>query len=170
MPAGYKISAHPAGAAVFPKTKFSHSEIDSRPPLSAPLLASHRFPMRLRFFALLFSCFAALATAAEPPAAIVLVAGDMHSAYERTAQFVALVDRVRAENPGVPVAVLIAGDTFELGNAVAQRSAGAIEFAMCAALASRVPTVVTLGNHEPEFHGVAETVAKLTAAGVTVLS
>jgi len=126
--------------------------------------------MRLRLLALPLLCFALLAPAAEPPAAIVLVAGDLHSAYERTAQFVARVDRVRADNPGVPVAVLIAGDTFELGNAVALRSAGAIEFAMVAALAQRVPTVVTLGNHEPEFHGVAETVAKLSATGVLVLS
>jgi 2',3'-cyclic-nucleotide 2'-phosphodiesterase (5'-nucleotidase family) len=40
---------------------------------------------------------------------------------------------------------------------------------MFTALAARVPTVVTLGNHEPEFHGVAETVARLRATGVTVL-
>lgn len=122
--------------------------------------------MRLPFLLVLAATFI---RAAEPPAAIVLVAGDMHSAYERTAQFVARVDRVRAENPGVPVAVLIDGDTFELGNAVAKRSSGAIEFAMFAALASRVPTIVNLGNHEPEFYAVAETVAKISATGVTVL-
>lgn len=125
--------------------------------------------MHLRLLALPWLCAALLAPAAEPPAAIVLVAGDMHSAYDRTAQFVARVDRVRAENPGVPVAVLLDGDTFELGNAVAKRSGGTIEFAMFAALASRVPTVVTLGNHEPEFYAVAETVAKIQATGVTVL-
>ncbi len=125
--------------------------------------------MHLRLLALPFLGFALLAPAAEPPAAIVLVTGDLHSAYERTAQFVARVDRVRAENPGVPVAVLIDGDTFELGNAVAKRSGGAIEFAMFAALAQRVPTLVNLGNHEPEFYGVAETVAKISATGVTVL-
>lgn len=107
--------------------------------------------------------------AAERPEAIVIAAGDMHSAYERTAQFVARVDRVKAENPGVPLAVLIDGDTFELGNAVAKRSAGAIEFAMFAALAQRAPTIVNLGNHEPEFYDMAETVARLRAAGVVVL-
>jgi 2',3'-cyclic-nucleotide 2'-phosphodiesterase (5'-nucleotidase family) len=123
---------------------------------------------RLLTFGLLF--LAALAHAAERPDAIVLVAGDMHSAYDRTAQFLARVDRVRFENPGVPVAVLINGDTFELGNAVAKRSGGAIEFALFTALAARVPTIVNLGNHEPEFHGVAETVAKIQATGVTVLA
>lgn len=125
------------------------------------------FP-RLLTFGLLF--LAALAHAAERPDAILLVAGDLHSAYDRTAQFLARVDRVRFENPGVPVAVLLNGDTFELGNAVAKRSSGAIEFALFTALAARVPTVVNLGNHEPEFHGVAETIAKIQATGVTVLA
>jgi 2',3'-cyclic-nucleotide 2'-phosphodiesterase (5'-nucleotidase family) len=110
-----------------------------------------------------------LAARAAAPEAVVVVAADMHSAYDRTAQFVARVDRLRGENPGVPFAVLINGDTFELGNAVARRSAGAIEFAMFAALAARAPTVVNLGNHEPEFFEVAETVARLRATGVTVL-
>jgi 5'-nucleotidase/UDP-sugar diphosphatase len=126
--------------------------------------------MRLRFF---FPCSLFLAAltahAADRPEAIAMVAGDMHSAYERTAQFVARVDRVKAENPGVPLVVLIDGDTFELGNAVAKRSEGAIEFAMFAALAARAPTVLNLGNHEPEFFGLAETVARIRAAGVAVI-
>lgn len=107
--------------------------------------------------------------AADRPDAIVLVAGDMHSAYERTAQFVARVDRVKKENPGVPVAVLIDGDTFEHGNAVANRSDGAIEFAMFAALAQRAPTILNLGNHEPEFFDLADTVARIRATGVDVI-
>jgi 5'-nucleotidase/UDP-sugar diphosphatase len=125
--------------------------------------------MRSLFAALLFAA-AGLLSAAEPaPEAIVVVAGDMHSAYEKSAAFVARIDRLRAENPGVPLAVLIDGDTFELGNAVARRSEGAIEFAMLAALAQRGPVILNLGNHEPEFFGMAETVAKLRAAGVVVL-
>jgi 2',3'-cyclic-nucleotide 2'-phosphodiesterase (5'-nucleotidase family) len=123
----------------------------------------------LRPLAILLFFAASVAPAAEPEA-IVVVAGDMHSAYDRTAQFVARVDRVKKENPGVPLAVLIAGDTFELGNAVAKRSEGAVEFAMFAALTQRAPTVLVLGNHEPEFFDVTETVARLRAAGVTVLA
>lgn len=121
-------------------------------------------------FAAVFLLVAGLLRAAEPaPEAIVVVAGDMHSAYERTAAFVARIDRLRADNPGVPLAVLINGDTFELGNAVARRSEGAVEFAMLAALAQRGPVILNLGNHEPEFFGLAETVARLRAAGVVVL-
>ena len=111
----------------------------------------------------------ASAWAVDRPDAIVIAVGDMHSAYERTAQFVARVDRVRADNPGVPVAVLIDGDTFELGNAVAKRSGGAVELAMLTALAQRGPTILNLGNHEPEFFDMAETVARIRATGVTVL-
>ena len=125
---------------------------------------------RFVIFGFLFSA-AVFGRAATPaPDAIVLIAGDLHSAYDRTAQFLAHVDRLRTENLGVPVAVLINGDTFELGNAVAKRSAGAVEFALFAALAARVPTVVNLGNHEPEFHAVAETVAKIQATGAIVLA
>lgn len=109
------------------------------------------------------------ARAAEPEALLVIT-GDQHSAYERTAQVVATVDRLKAEHPGLPLAVLLNGDTLEYGNVVARRSAGAVDFAMFAALARRVPTVVNLGNHEPEFFDLTETVARLQAAGVTVIS
>jgi 2',3'-cyclic-nucleotide 2'-phosphodiesterase (5'-nucleotidase family) len=120
-------------------------------------------------FAALFLALLGTAPAADRPEAIVLVTGDMHSAYDRTAQFVARVDRVKGENPGVPLAILIDGDTFELGNAVARRSEGAVEFALFAALARRAPTVLNLGNHEPEFFAMAETVARVRAAGVLVV-
>ncbi|MBL9212213.1 MAG: 5'-nucleotidase C-terminal domain-containing protein [Opitutaceae bacterium] len=115
--------------------------------------------------------FAGLMPAADaPPEAIVVVVGDQHSAYERTAQFVGRIDRLKREHPGVPLAVLINGDSLEYGNAVARRTAGAIDFALFAALAQRAPTVINLGNHEPEFYDVAETVRRLAAAGLTVIS
>src|SRR5690606_23181166 len=72
--------------------------------------------------------------------------------------FFAITACVRAAAP-VPDAIL----------AVARRTAGEIDFAMLAALARRAPTVVNLGNHEPEFFGVEETVARLHAAGVLVV-
>ena len=111
-----------------------------------------------------------LALSAVEPDAIVVIVGDQHSAYERTAQFVAHVDRLHAAHPGVPLAVLIDGDSLEYGNVVARRSAGAIDFAMFAALAQRAPTVLNLGNHEPEFYAVDDTVARIQATGVTVIS
>lgn len=98
--------------------------------------------------------------------ALLIVMGDQHSAYERTAQFIALVDRVRLKNPELPIAVLLDGDTQEYGNVIARRSHGAIDFEMFRALASRVPTFLNLGNHDPEFFDVAETVKRVRATGV----
>lgn len=100
---------------------------------------------------------------------MLVIISDQHSAYERTAQVVARIDRLRAENPQLPLAFLIDGDVFELGNGVARRSAGVVDFAMLAALAQRAPTVLNLGNHEPEFFEMEETVARLRATGVTVI-
>ena len=108
--------------------------------------------------------------AAARPEAVLVIVGDQHSAYERTAQFVARVDRVKRDHPGVPVGVLINGDALEYGNGVARRTAGAIDFAMFTALAQRAPTIINLGNHEPEFYDVAETVKRLSATGARVVS
>lgn len=115
-----------------------------------------------------FSFVASLvgALVAAPPDAILVVTGDQHSSYAQTPRFVGLVDRLRAENPGVPLAVLLNGDTQEYGNVVARRSHGAVDFAMFAALARRAPTLLNLGNHDPEFYDVAATVRRVRATGV----
>lgn len=101
--------------------------------------------------------------------ALLVIVGDQHSAYERTAQLVAQIDRLRAEDPGLPLAVMIDGDVFEYGNVVARRSAGVVDFAMLSALAQRAPTVLNLGNHEPEFHDMAAALGYLRQTGVTVI-
>ncbi len=117
------------------------------------------------------ACLLSLLTGcATRPEALLIIAGDQHSAYERTAQVVATVDRLKAAHPGLPLAILLNGDTLEYGNIVARRSAGAVDFAMFAALARRAPTIVNLGNHEPEFFDLTDTVARLQATGVTVIS
>ena len=124
-----------------------------------------------RLALVVFLVFSASLRAAETaPEALVLIVGDQHSAYERTAQLVATVDRLRTAHPGVPLAMIVNGDALEYGNSVARRSAGAIDFAMFAALARRVPTILNLGNHEPEFYAVDDTVARIQATGVTVVS
>ncbi len=104
------------------------------------------------------------------PEALVIVTGDQHSAYERTAQFVGLVDQLKAAHPGLPLAVILDGDTLEYGNVIARRSGGAVDFAMYAALAKRAPTILNLGNHEPEFYALADTVHRIEATGARVVS
>lgn len=114
----------------------------------------------------------ALALRAAPAGAeaVVVLMGDQHSAYERTAQFVALVDQLKKDHPALPLAVLLNGDTLEHGNLIARRSHGEIDFAMFAALARRAPTILNVGNHEPEFYDVAETVKRIEATGVRVVT
>lgn len=112
----------------------------------------------------------AVCVRAGEPEAILVLMGDQHSAYERTAQFVGLVDQLRAKHPNVPLAVLLDGDTQEHGNVIARRSHGAIDFEMFRALASHVPTYLNLGNHDPEFYDVAETVQRVRATGVVPIS
>lgn len=125
--------------------------------------------MRSRTLALLLSAVTAAAQPAAPEA-LVILAGDQHSAYERTAQVVAAVDRLKAEHPGLPLAIMLNGDTLEYGNIVARRSAGAVDFAMFAALARRAPTLINLGNHEPEFYDLAETLRRIEATGARVVT
>lgn len=102
--------------------------------------------------------------------AVLVVAGDLHSAYERTAQFVALVDTVKAADPGLPMAVLLNGDTQEYSNALARRSSGEIDFALYAALVRRAPTILNLGNHEADYFALEETVLRAEAVGIRVVS
>lgn len=121
--------------------------------------------MMLRVWFLLCAALAGRLAAAAPDA-IFVVTGDQHSAYAAAPRFLGLVDHLRAQNPGVPLAVLLNGDTQEYGNVVARRSGGAADFALFTALAQRAPTVLNLGNHDPEFYDVAATVARVRATGV----
>ena len=122
---------------------------------------------RLTFvvFALVFSAIGIAAT----PELLLVAVGDQHSAYDRYAQFVARIDRIKADNPGVPLAMLIDGDAFEAGNAVAKRTGGAIDFALLAALVKRGPVVFNIGNHDTDLMSMPEVVQRLRAGGVTVI-
>ena len=124
---------------------------------------------RLSIGLLLFLALPLIAPAGAPDALIV-IAADQHSAYEGTAQVVAVVDRLKAEHPGLPLAILLDGDTLEYGNLVARRSRGAVDFAMFSALAKRAPTIINLGNHETEFYDLAETVTRIEATGARVVT
>ncbi len=129
-----------------------------------------RFPKPFLLTALVCCLLVLVKAAPTEPEALLLIIGDQHSAYERTAQLVATVDRLKADHPGLPLAILLNGDTLEYGNVVARRSAGVVDFAMFAALARRAPTILNVGNHEPEFYDLAETIRRVQATGVTVVS
>ena len=99
-----------------------------------------------------------------------IVISDLHSAYERIGQLLAAIEtRIAADK--APHIILLNGDLFELGNAVATRSAGEIEWTFLTALAKLAPTVINIGNHEPDIdNDLANFVSRAQALGITVLS
>ncbi|MFB7144188.1 metallophosphoesterase [Agrobacterium deltaense] len=113
---------------------------------------------------------AATPAMAQDVALRAIVISDLHSAYERIGQLLAAIEtRIAADK--APHIVLLNGDLFEIGNAVATRSAGEIEWTFLAALAKLAPTVVNIGNHEPDIdNDLANFVSRAQALGITVLS
>lgn len=113
---------------------------------------------------------AAMPAAAQDVALRAIVISDLHSAYERIGQLLAAIEtRIAADK--APHIILLNGDLFELGNAVATRSAGEIEWTFLAALANLAPTVINIGNHEPDIdNDLANFVSRAQALGITVLS
>jgi 2',3'-cyclic-nucleotide 2'-phosphodiesterase (5'-nucleotidase family) len=98
----------------------------------------------------------------------VLAVADLHSAYGRMPELLALI-RAEAEAAG-DVLVLLNGDVFELANPVATRSRGAADMAFLRALAELGPVIVNIGNHQPDFvEAMIEVVALLEGAGATVI-
>jgi len=107
---------------------------------------------------------------APAPAARLIILSDLHSAYERSAQLLAAVAAEIAANPA-PAAILINGDVFELGNVVTTRSEGAIDWKLLEKLSRLAPTVLNIGNHEPDLiNDLAQLIARARRAGITVLS
>jgi 2',3'-cyclic-nucleotide 2'-phosphodiesterase (5'-nucleotidase family) len=102
---------------------------------------------------------------------LVLAMSDLHSAMERAAAALGVVDAALAANRGVPVLVAINGDVFERGNVVALRSAGAADWAFLAALRRRAPVVLNIGNHETALlDDLAEVVRRAQALDIQVVT
>lgn len=102
--------------------------------------------------------------------AVLFTISDLHAPYAR---FPALLDTIREmrADVGVPAALLINGDIFERGNVVCLRSGGVADWAFLSALASEMPVIVNLGNHET---AIMDDMATFTAladqAGIRVIS
>ena len=120
--------------------------------------------------ALLPLMVAARPAMAQDVALRAIVISDLHSAYERIGQLLAAIETHMAADK-TPHVILLNGDLFEIGNAVAARSAGEIEWTFLAALAKLAPTVINIGNHEPDIdNDLANFVSRAKALGITVLS
>lgn len=109
------------------------------------------------------------AMTAEPGIEAIILS-DLHSAYERMSQLLAAIETRVAASARQPL-ILFNGDLFEIGNGVAARSGGEIDWAFLSALAKLAPVVFNIGNHEPDFdNDLAHFVEKAGALGITVVS
>lgn len=105
-----------------------------------------------------------------PLDALLVVLSDTHSAQERYPGTLALVDRVRAAHPGVPLHILHNGDLHERGNGLALRGAGGLDLDFLEGLRDRASVHFNLGNHEGALQDLAVTTERLRGAGATVVS
>jgi 2',3'-cyclic-nucleotide 2'-phosphodiesterase (5'-nucleotidase family) len=102
---------------------------------------------------------------------LLVVLADLHSAGERAAAALGAVDAALAANRRAEALVVLNGDVFERGNAVALRSGGVADWAFLAALRRRAPVVLNLGNHEAALlDDMAEVVRRAAALDLIVLS
>ncbi|MEM1363290.1 MAG: 5'-nucleotidase C-terminal domain-containing protein [Pseudomonadota bacterium] len=102
--------------------------------------------------------------------AILFTISDLHAPYARLPALLETVRTVKAE-ASVPTAMLLNGDVFERGNVVCERSGGAADWAFLAALASEMPVVLNLGNHETAIlDDMATFAARADQAGIAVIS
>lgn len=80
---------------------------------------------------------------------------DLHSAYDQYESIISYVEEVVAKDfADTPVYVLVNGDIFELGNALATRSEGVLDWFFLEELQAtgdNVNIIINIGNHEFDF-------------------
>src|SRR5690606_7808733 len=122
-----------------PRTRIPLYRLRSRP--VSHLTLHRRHVLQLMAGATVLPAFATgLAYGQSAPAARLIVLSDLHSAYERTAVLLAAIEAEIAGS-AAPAAILINGDVFEMGNVVATRSLGEIDWTFLGRLAALAPTV-----------------------------
>ncbi|SIQ01839.1 2',3'-cyclic-nucleotide 2'-phosphodiesterase/5'-or 3'-nucleotidase, 5'-nucleotidase family [Rhizobium sp. RU35A] len=133
------------------------------------MLLNRRAVLGLFSSAALLPLAGTVARAAEPGVDLIILS-DLHSAYERMAELLQVVE-TRVASASRPQVILFNGDLFESGNVAAARSGGEADWTFLGTLARLAPTVFNIGNHEPDFdNDLAHFVEKARSLGVTVLS
>lgn len=104
-----------------------------------------------------------------PPAAVLVLLADTHSAHASYPSLLAAVDEVLAAADGEAL-LLFNGDVFERGNVVTRRGHGHLDLQFVRALSRRAPLVFNLGNHEGALEPIADAADRLRDAGAAVVS
>ncbi len=97
---------------------------------------------------------------------------DLHSAYDQYGSIINYIDEVVSKDfPDTPVYILVNGDVFELGNALATRSEGMLDWLFLEELQATgdVTVIINIGNHEFDFLSPSEFLAEADARGIIVI-
>lgn len=111
----------------------------------------------------------ALAFTATAQDAIFFNMADTHSAYDAYPSIITAVESITAEHPQADSYVLFNGDLFELGNTVASRNAGELDWAFLERLNETAQVILNIGNHEFDFISYSEFISRADELGLTVI-
>lgn len=104
------------------------------------------------------------------PEAVVVNMADTHSAYDAYPVLITAAEELAASYPATTELVfLFNGDLFELGVAVASRSAGAADWEFLRRLTTLGTVVINIGNHEFDFMTPDEFVTSAERVGAVVI-
>lgn len=124
-----------------------------------------------KFLRKLSLALAALVVAASSFAqdAIFINVADTHSAYDAYPQIISAVWGIVATNPQADAYVVFNGDVFELGNTVASRNAGELDWEFLVRLNEIAPVIFNIGNHEFDFVGYRTFLSEARARNIQVI-
>ena len=103
------------------------------------------------------------------PQLIIVNMADLHSAHDAYPGILATVRQLSEQHDRERLVVLINGDIFEPGNAVARRSEAQGDWAFLTRLTEHAKVVTNLGNHEFDFLPPDKFMARAEALGLAVI-
>lgn len=116
--------------------------------MSVSIALSRRFFLKAGAAAAAASLIRPRPSWAANPDLLLISLADLHSPYAQLPRLLAQVKAIVAGAGDTRVLILVNGDVFERGNAVALRSQGAADLAFLRALTEIAETIVNFGNHE----------------------
>lgn len=120
-----------------------------------------------RFSLMLAALLVAAASFAQD--AIFINVADTHSAYDAYPQIISAVWGIAITNPQADTYVVFNGDVFELGNTVASRNAGQLDWEFLERLNEIAPVIFNIGNHEFDFISYRSFLSEARARNIEVI-
>lgn len=117
----------------------------------------------------IFMAAATLAAVSFAQDAIFINVADTHSAYDAYPKIISAVWGIVATNPQADAYVVFNGDVFELGNTLASRNAGELDWEFLERLNAIAPVIFNIGNHEFDFISYRQFLSEARARNIEVI-